>query len=268
MMSVTAATVSTSETLQVSGNVVPHQEGILDNSFPCYISNSIAMPGQRHAALISQEMRKRALENIEERRRMAIRERCLRLADREEPNDGISLKFKFPDGSVKMGKFNESEPIQVLFDFIGQAEEASEIFKVQEATSCTAIASTSSGIISEQGIRTNSTFYVLWMSSMDVEEWISSHMENEQPQTTGAASELLLNPHGLLPSSPIPDLSQIPILIDDDDESEVPASPGLQTPKNAPHLDSANEVTLQDILSQLISGVDMSISPTSNQINV
>lgn len=30
----------------------------------------------------------------------------------------------------------------------------------------------------------------------------------------------------------------------------------------------SHRVTLQDILSQLISGVDMSISPTSNQINV
>lgn len=70
-------------------------------------------------------------------------------------------------------------------------------------------------------------------------------MENEQPQTTGAASEVLLNPHGLLPSSPIPDLSHIPILIDDDDdESEVPVSPGLQTPKNASHLDFDNEYVL------------------------
>lgn len=63
-------------------------------------------------------------------------------------------------------------------------------------------------------------------------------MENEHPQTT--ASELLLNLHGPPPPSPIPDLSQIPILIDDD-ESEVPVSPGLQTPDNAFPLASANE---------------------------
>lgn len=72
-------------------------------------------------------------------------------------------------------------------------------------------------------------------------------MENEKPQTTGAASELLFIPHGPLPSSPIPDLSMIPILIDDDDdddESEVPVSPGLQTPVNAFPLDSPNEYVL------------------------
>lgn len=36
------------------------------------------------------------------------------MADREEPSDGISLKFRYPDGAVKIGKFTESEPIQVM----------------------------------------------------------------------------------------------------------------------------------------------------------
>ncbi|XP_041854877.1 G2/M phase-specific E3 ubiquitin-protein ligase-like [Melanotaenia boesemani] len=211
------------------------------------------------------------METFEERRRMVIRERCHRMANREEPKDGISLKFKFPDGSVKIGKFSESEPVQVLFDFIGQVEEASEVFKLQEATCSTSIESTSRGVISQQGIRTNSTFYVLWMSSADVEESISNHMDTEQPPITVTSSELLWNPQGPPSSSQIPDLACMPILIEDD-ESEVPVSPGFQNPEThfllSPQEEAMNEVNLQTILSKLVRGVDFSMCPTSNQINV
>lgn len=44
----------------------------------------------------------------------AIKERCQRMADREEPSDGISLKFKYPNGSMSIGRFAESESIQVM----------------------------------------------------------------------------------------------------------------------------------------------------------
>lgn len=45
---------------------------------------------------------------------MAIKERCQQMADREKPSDGISLKFKYPNGSIKIGKLTESEPIKVM----------------------------------------------------------------------------------------------------------------------------------------------------------
>ncbi|XP_041863733.1 uncharacterized protein LOC121653992 [Melanotaenia boesemani] len=182
--SATMATPSTIETFQMSEEILePDQDVIPESS---YMSDSTTALGQSHAGLIYQtlqesralrsaqdeeyqrslladqekEIRIRAMETFEERRRMVIRERCHRMANREEPKDGISLKFKFPDGSVKIGKFSESEPVQVLFDFIGQVEEASEVFKLQEATCSTSIESTSRGVISERGLeRTPHSMY-------------------------------------------------------------------------------------------------------------
>ncbi|XP_030294372.1 uncharacterized protein LOC115594428 isoform X2 [Sparus aurata] len=290
-------------------NVAPHQDlpqppVIPESSFLPLISETTTVTGQsqvfstaqslqesrtlrsqqdeeyRKSLLADQqkEIRKRALENIEERRRMAIKERCQRMADREEPSEGISLKIKYPDGSIKIGKFTESEPIKVLFDFVGRDEAASEVFKVQEAGSSTAIESTSGGLILDQGIQTNSTLYVLWMSSMDVEEWISHQMDVDQQQRTLPSTELLSIPHVPPTSSPSPYftvdplLAHTPIVIVDDDDNEIPVSPGLQTPETSlsPFLpeEPVNEINLQTILTKLVSGVDFSLCPTSNQINV
>ncbi|KAA8577771.1 hypothetical protein FQN60_002527 [Etheostoma spectabile] len=52
-----------------------------------------------------------------------------------------------------MTKFSLLEPIQILFDFVGQDDIASEIFVVQEATSPRSIESTSSGSIMDHGIK-------------------------------------------------------------------------------------------------------------------
>ncbi|KAF4115127.1 hypothetical protein G5714_002616 [Onychostoma macrolepis] len=52
-----------------------------------------------------------------------------------EPLDGEVLKFKYPSRYVNKRKFIMSEPIQVLFDFIGQDEMASKVSKVREAAS-------------------------------------------------------------------------------------------------------------------------------------
>lgn len=205
--------------------------------------------------------------------RKAIKERCQRMAEREEPSDGISLKFKYPDGSVKIGKFTKSEPIQVLFDFVGQDDAASEVFKVQEAGYSTAIESTSGGLILDQGIHTNSTLYVLWMSSMNVEEWISHQVDVDQQQLTLPSTELLSIPHVPPTSSPSPyctidpaqssPLAHTPIII---------VSPGRQTPgmplSPLPPEVAVNEVNLQTILTKLVNGVDFSLCPTSNLINV
>ncbi|KAL1270818.1 hypothetical protein QQF64_029834 [Cirrhinus molitorella] len=83
---------------------------------------------------------------LEERRKNAIKERQQRMAARVEPLEGEFLKIKYPDGYVNKRKFIMSEPIQILFDFIGQNEMASEVFQVQEATASKAIESTSAGI--------------------------------------------------------------------------------------------------------------------------
>lgn len=54
-----------------------------------------------------------------------------------------------------------------MFDFIGQDEMASEVFKVREAASSKDIKSTSAGSIADHGIKPSSTLYVLWMSALD-----------------------------------------------------------------------------------------------------
>ncbi|KAK2914210.1 hypothetical protein Q8A67_002609 [Cirrhinus molitorella] len=104
---------------------------------------------------------------LEERRKNAIKERQQRMAARVEPLEGEFLKIKYPDGYVNKRKFIMSEPIQILFDFIGQNEMASEVFQVQEATASKAIESTSAGSIADHGIMSSSTLYVLWKSSLD-----------------------------------------------------------------------------------------------------
>ncbi|MED6262345.1 hypothetical protein ATANTOWER_018133 [Ataeniobius toweri] len=98
-------------------------------------------------------MRKQCYKAWEERHKKAIEERHQRMAGSEEPSSGLMLKFKYPNGFIKMRTFNVSDPIQVmclfrefiviqlqvtelvflllyyvLFDFVGQDEMASEIF--------------------------------------------------------------------------------------------------------------------------------------------
>ncbi|KAL7383292.1 hypothetical protein ABVT39_008231 [Epinephelus coioides] len=58
---------------------------------------------------------------------------------------------------------------KVLFDFVGQHEMASEIFKVQEATSSRSTESNSSGSIMDHDLKASSTLYVLWLSNQDVQ---------------------------------------------------------------------------------------------------
>ncbi|XP_048032152.1 uncharacterized protein LOC125258945 isoform X2 [Megalobrama amblycephala] len=98
---------------------------------------------------IQKDRRRHCYEVLEEKRKKAIEERRQRMAARVEPLDGEYLKAKYPNGDVNKRKFIMSDPIQDLFDFIGQDEMASEVFRIQEATSSDAIESTSTGSISD-----------------------------------------------------------------------------------------------------------------------
>ncbi|XP_077082134.1 uncharacterized protein LOC143735778 [Siphateles boraxobius] len=118
-------------------------------------------------AHIEKDRRRRCYEVLEEKRKKAIEERRQRMAARVEPLDGEYLKAKYPNGDVNKRKFIMSDPIQVLFDFIGKDEMASEVFRIQEATSSNAIESTSTGSISDHGIKPFCTLYVLWTSPFD-----------------------------------------------------------------------------------------------------
>ncbi|XP_048032149.1 uncharacterized protein LOC125258945 isoform X1 [Megalobrama amblycephala] len=99
--------------------------------------------------MVLQDRRRHCYEVLEEKRKKAIEERRQRMAARVEPLDGEYLKAKYPNGDVNKRKFIMSDPIQDLFDFIGQDEMASEVFRIQEATSSDAIESTSTGSISD-----------------------------------------------------------------------------------------------------------------------
>ncbi|XP_013855809.1 G2/M phase-specific E3 ubiquitin-protein ligase [Austrofundulus limnaeus] len=116
------------------------------------------------------ERRRQCYKAWEERRIKAIEERQQRLAQYKEPSSGLLLKFKYPNGFIRKRTFNVSDPIQVLFDFVGQDEMASEIFSVQQATSSIPIESTSSGSLMDHDITTSATLYVLWISTLDIQE--------------------------------------------------------------------------------------------------
>ncbi|XP_030601200.1 uncharacterized protein LOC115791199 isoform X1 [Archocentrus centrarchus] len=301
------------------------------------------------------ERRKECYEAWEERRKKAIEERHQRMAGCEEPSSGLLLKFKYPNGFIRMRTFNVSDSIQVLFDFVGQDEMASEIFSVQEATSSTPIESTSSGSLMDHGIKTSATLYVLWISTLNTQEKLQDQANNgvfEQPLSSvqllqnmpssttppslssilslqtmhsdqalpsllsaqaplGPTSAQVLSnmpcarapstsftsrgpvsqpstqvPQHLLSSEvalatasrlpPSPHSNQAPQVITIEDQT--PASPfteqpviileDQEEPPESPLEFPLDETDLQTILKKLASKVDMSVCPTSNQINV
>ncbi|ROI69467.1 G2/M phase-specific E3 ubiquitin-protein ligase [Anabarilius grahami] len=108
----------------------------------------------------------------------AIEARRRRMSACEEPSDGVLIKFKYPNGHTNMRKFRLSEPIQILFDFVGQDDIASEIFVVQEAASSRSVESSSFGSIMDYGIKASSTLYVLWFSNKDVQEILSDQQND------------------------------------------------------------------------------------------
>ncbi|XP_060927947.1 G2/M phase-specific E3 ubiquitin-protein ligase-like [Limanda limanda] len=124
------------------------------------------------------ERKKLAYQACEERRQKAIEARHQRLSACEVPSDGVLIKFKYPDGHLNMRKFSLCEPIQTLFDFVGQDDGASEIFVVQEATSSRSIESSSAGSIMDHGIKPSSTLYVLWFSNHHVQEILSGQQND------------------------------------------------------------------------------------------
>ncbi|XP_078792485.1 uncharacterized protein LOC144987221 isoform X4 [Oryzias latipes] len=135
-----------------------------------------------------QERKKLVYQACEERRQKAIEARRQRMSACEEPSDGVLIKFKYPNGHTNMRKFRLSEPIQILFDFVGQDDIASEIFVVQEAASSRSVGSSSSGSIMDHGIKASSTLYVLWFSNKDVQEILSDQQSEAYALHQGSAT--------------------------------------------------------------------------------
>ncbi|KAI7801291.1 hypothetical protein IRJ41_003794 [Triplophysa rosa] len=95
---------------------------------------------------------------------MAIDERRLRMASLPELAHGVPLKVKYPSGLMRTRKFILSESIQALFDFVGEVEDATEWFHIQEAFS-PPLRNDLCGNIFERNIRGPTTLYVQWISS-------------------------------------------------------------------------------------------------------
>ncbi|XP_026059142.1 G2/M phase-specific E3 ubiquitin-protein ligase isoform X2 [Carassius auratus] len=170
----------------------------------------------------------------------------------EEPSDGVLIKFKYPNGHTNMRKFRLSEPIQILFDFVGQDDIASEIFVVQEAASSRSVESSSSGSIMDHGIKASSTLYVLWFSNKDVQEILSD-------QQNGAYA-LHHTSHG---QSSLSETSTQPSL------SEPPTRPLLPEPSTRPLLPEPSTQPPLTLFSQpqeiLTLYDEPSLSPSSVQ---
>ncbi|XP_041844497.1 uncharacterized protein LOC121642078 isoform X2 [Melanotaenia boesemani] len=213
--------------------------------------------------IADQESRRRrlAFEEDEKNRLKAIEARRQRMALLLEPTGGVPLKFKYPDGHIKQRRFNMSEPIHVLFDFVGQIQSASEVFTVQEATAQFSIKSTCTGIIWDH-IRGPTTLYVLWLSFHEVKEILGqenhesptqSLSQPEEIQESPAHSPAQLTTEGpldIFPVEPSP-----PVIIIDE-------GPGQSEPLDI------EENNLGNILLKLNSHVDADSSQVSNQINI
>ncbi|XP_030271699.1 uncharacterized protein LOC115581031 [Sparus aurata] len=73
------------------------------------------------------------LESLQTDQERALERRQLNLSDQAEPQDGIPLQVKYPDGHVVRRRFLLMQPIQHLFDFVGSDDMATEVFSIQRA---------------------------------------------------------------------------------------------------------------------------------------
>ncbi|RXN35055.1 G2 M phase-specific E3 ubiquitin- ligase-like protein [Labeo rohita] len=107
------------------------------------------------------------ISQYEERRLKIIEERLMRT--NEEPADGIPLKFTFPDGTMKIRRFQVFDQIQALFDFVGTHSSATEYFYIREATSAVSISSTVPGTLLDHYLTAPLNIHVRWMDMEDVQ---------------------------------------------------------------------------------------------------
>ncbi|KAJ8372633.1 hypothetical protein AAFF_G00280490 [Aldrovandia affinis] len=121
----------------------------------------------------SEETRSHDESTIEGRRR--------RLALVPEPGDGVHIQVKYGDGSSRRRRFCLKQSIQVLFDFAGSDDMATDVFHVQMANSSTVTPSTASGTLSELGLTAPTTVYALWLGSQEVQERLSQNALEAHP---------------------------------------------------------------------------------------
>uniref|UniRef100_A0A3B1KJW9 G2/M phase-specific E3 ubiquitin-protein ligase-like n=1 Tax=Astyanax mexicanus TaxID=7994 RepID=A0A3B1KJW9_ASTMX len=120
------------------------------------------------------ERRRRQLLERELRRVHVINTRNEWIDSIPEPENGMVIQFKYPDGGLKRRRFLPSQLFQDLVAFAGNVDMASEIFSLQKAMSPISILSTQRGSLADNGITAQCTLYILWMSGDEVENIISN----------------------------------------------------------------------------------------------
>ncbi|XP_049325136.1 uncharacterized protein LOC111188805 [Astyanax mexicanus] len=115
------------------------------------------------------ERRRRQLLERELRRVHVINTRNEWIDSIPEPENGMVIQFKYPDGGLKRRRFLPSQLFQDLVAFAGNVDMASEIFSLQKAMSPISILSTQRGSLADNGITAQCTLYILWMSGDEVE---------------------------------------------------------------------------------------------------
>ncbi|XP_056615096.1 G2/M phase-specific E3 ubiquitin-protein ligase-like [Triplophysa dalaica] len=186
-------------------------------------------------SLLADQERERALQreaDIRNRRREALERRRFNLSRLVEPQDGVPLHIKFPDGHVLRRRFHLMHPIQHLFDFAGSDEMATEVFFIQR-TQASAIRSTTRGRIIDY-ITESCTLFVTWG-----EDQMDTNMEDT------------LAPGENTPQSITSGLSET-----------APDLPDFN------HGTDTNEPDLETLLTNLMSKVCSEDIPSGNMINV
>ncbi|XP_025758213.1 uncharacterized protein LOC102079890 isoform X2 [Oreochromis niloticus] len=180
------------------------------------------------------DLQKKSAE-MEERRIKAISERQLRLIGVPEQAHGIPLRFKYPSGITRTRRFVLTESIQILFDFVGEDEDATEYFHIQDALSVTRLNSNMSGTFLDNNIIRSQTLYVHWI----------------QPESPEFVPALDYNNHEVAPSF-----------------NNMSCSPLTDSPPAHGRSFSPKRADLKTILNGLWAKIDNTSCPTSNQINI
>ncbi|XP_049437710.1 uncharacterized protein LOC125892029 [Epinephelus fuscoguttatus] len=170
--------------------------------------------------------------DVYRKRKEALERRRLNLSDQAEPQDGISLQVKYPDGHVVRRRFLLMQPIQHLFDFVGSDDMATEVFSIQKARA-SPIRSTTMGRIIDH-INESCTVFVTWDDVMDTD--ITDTLvpeEDDSPQN----------------------ISSVPL----------DTTAGFL---NLSHVNDTNESDLKTLLTTLASKVWIGETPSCNMINV
>nr|XP_023669462.1 uncharacterized protein LOC111844854 isoform X2 [Paramormyrops kingsleyae] len=151
-----------------------------------------ALPSQQdeeyqHSPVLDQEMerRRRQFQERELRRVEVINTRKKMMNSIPEPDNGVTVQFKYPDGTLKRRRFLPSQPFQHIVAFAGSEEMATEIFTLQNAMSRTSLQSTQRGSLADSGITAPCTLYILWMLG-DALEDIKSNSSAAHEQTRAA----------------------------------------------------------------------------------